>query len=205
MHDDAPYPLSKRDQILQAAVAEFQENGYAQTSMDRITIRAGVSKRTLYKHFESKENLFRSISDSMHRQFLDGVDIQYQPGRDIRQQLTDLAWAEGRILMSPDVMAMARLVISEVLRNPDLAARTQDEIDLKQVFRDMMRDATADGQLAVDDPAEAAEAFVALIKSSTFWPVMFGQPVVGQDQMAQVIDSAVETIMCRYAVDYRRA
>ncbi|MEM9638070.1 MAG: helix-turn-helix domain-containing protein, partial [Pseudomonadota bacterium] len=40
---------SKRAQIIEAAVQEFQDNGFAAASMDVISARAGVSKRTLYK------------------------------------------------------------------------------------------------------------------------------------------------------------
>ena len=47
----------KKKQIVQAAIAEFQEKGYAGASMDRISERAQVSKRTVYNHFESKDVL----------------------------------------------------------------------------------------------------------------------------------------------------
>ena len=41
--------------ILKAAVAAFRKNGYASTSMDQIAADAGVSKRTVYNHFPSKD------------------------------------------------------------------------------------------------------------------------------------------------------
>ena len=44
----------KREQIYQAAVDEFLERGFREASMDQISARAGASKRTVYKHFESK-------------------------------------------------------------------------------------------------------------------------------------------------------
>ena len=47
----------KRCAILEAAAEEFQANGFEGTSMDRVAERAGVSKRTIYNHFENKEAL----------------------------------------------------------------------------------------------------------------------------------------------------
>lgn len=193
---------AKRDQILDAAVEEFLEYGFAGTNMDRITERAGVSKRTVYKYFESKENLFRTMCDNVRLKYVEQLDIPYQKGRDIRQQLTDLAWAEGRILMSAEVMAMTKLIMSEVMRNPELAQKAQDDADLKQSFYAMMRNAAADGQLELDDPVEAGDIFISMIKHTTFWPVIFGAPVVSQEHMAHVIESAVEMMMRCYAVGY---
>ncbi len=48
----------KRMQIIQAATVLFIEQGFAATSMDKIAKQAGVSKQTVYSHFNDKENLF---------------------------------------------------------------------------------------------------------------------------------------------------
>ncbi|MDP5217757.1 TetR/AcrR family transcriptional regulator [Ruegeria sp. 2205SS24-7] len=188
----------KHAQIIDAAVAEFQEKGFAAASMDRITARAQVSKRTVYKYFESKEKLYQSIVHLFYEKFADALCMAYDPDRDIRDQLTDLARAEGHLLTSPEVMAIARLLISENLRNPQLAASVQGKIDSKRVFAEMLRDATADGQLSVDEPDEAAEQFLALLKAKAFWPVILGGDILSEAQMAKVVESAVEMMMSRY-------
>jgi len=164
---------SKYAQIIEAAVAEFQAKGFTSASMDRISIQAEVSKRTLYKYFESKENLFRSIVFELSNRFVDIFEYRYEKERNIRDQLTELAWAEGRILMMPDVMKMARMIISETLRNPELATVVQDKLDKTQIFISLMHEATNNGQLQVDDPERAGQEFVGLIKSRAFWPMVF--------------------------------
>jgi TetR/AcrR family transcriptional regulator of autoinduction and epiphytic fitness len=195
--DDTPIS-QKRGQIIEAAVAEFQEKGFAAASMDRISARAEVSKRTVYKHFESKENLFRSIVGVMSDRIADSLNIQYRSGVSIRQQLTNLAWAEGRLLTSPDVMSMARMIISETLRSPELAAQTQGKIDSTSSIVAMVRAAAEDGQLEVSDPEDVAQEFLALIKAKAFWPVIFGAEIVSQDEMARIVESSVEMILSRY-------
>jgi AcrR family transcriptional regulator len=47
-----------RDRILDAAYQLFYERGFTRISMDAVAERAGITKRTLYNHFESKDALF---------------------------------------------------------------------------------------------------------------------------------------------------
>src|SRR5471030_2046299 len=51
----------KRQAIVDAAIAEFRAFGFEATSMDKIAATAGVSKRTVYNHFPSKDELFTHI------------------------------------------------------------------------------------------------------------------------------------------------
>jgi len=53
----------KRQNIIAGAIEEFQQHGFRGAKTTRIAKRAKVSSRTLYKHFESKEALFDSISE----------------------------------------------------------------------------------------------------------------------------------------------
>ncbi|MCV6585057.1 MAG: TetR/AcrR family transcriptional regulator [Marinibacterium sp.] len=186
--------------ILSAAIAEFQDNGYAAGSMDRIAQRSGISKRTVYKYFESKENLFCSLIENLADRFAVGLDLRHDPSRPIRGQLEALAWAEGRLLMTPEVIAIARLMLSESHRNPALATKIQGRIDSISAFVRMLQGAHDHGQLVVPDPAMAAEDFLALIKHRAFWPMMFGAPLIGQDDMARIVDNSVEMMMRRYSV-----
>ena len=195
---------AKRAQIIDAGVQEFRDKGFAAASMDQVSARAGVSKRTVYKYFESKENLFLSIVTVLSERMADTLDIAYVPGRPVRAQLHALATAEGQILTSPDAMAMARMLISETLRNPELANAGQGKIDKKAMFVAMLRDADADGQLRVPDPAAAADEFLGLIKAKAFWPVIFGGDIVSEAEMAAIVDASVDIMMSHYAKDADR-
>jgi TetR/AcrR family transcriptional regulator len=54
----APDPSSARERIVQAALAIFAEQSYEAATTKAIARRAGVTERTLFKHFPSKEQLF---------------------------------------------------------------------------------------------------------------------------------------------------
>ena len=48
---------SRRDHLIETAITLFCEHGYHATGIDRILETAGVSKKTMYVHFRSKEEL----------------------------------------------------------------------------------------------------------------------------------------------------
>lgn len=200
MAEDFSPHEEKREQIFEAAVAEFQEKGFRDASMDRVSARAGASKRTVYKHFESKEKLFQELVRRHWARFASSLEVTYQKGRDIRDQLTDLGRAQGQLFTSPEVMATTKLVMSEVLRSPELVEEDKQKTDYKRYVQAMLRDAVEDGQLKTDDPNAAADEFIALIKGKAFWPVILGAPVVTEAEMNKIVEDGVAMVMSHYGV-----
>lgn len=56
-----------RKRILDAAYRLFRRQGYSRVSMDEIATATGVTKRTLYYHFESKDRLLASVLEAQHQ------------------------------------------------------------------------------------------------------------------------------------------
>ena len=55
-----------RHAILQAAYEQFYRDGFNRSGVDAIAAEAGVTKRTLYDHFESKDALLAAVLDHQH-------------------------------------------------------------------------------------------------------------------------------------------
>jgi len=55
-----------RRRIIDAAYESFWRAGYLRTSVDGIAERAGVTKRTLYAHFRSKDDLLAAVLQRHH-------------------------------------------------------------------------------------------------------------------------------------------
>jgi AcrR family transcriptional regulator len=55
-----------RKRILDAAYALFRRRGYGRVSMDEIAAATVVTKRTLYYHFESKDQLLAAVLETQH-------------------------------------------------------------------------------------------------------------------------------------------
>lgn len=56
-----------RQTILDAAYVQFRRRGYTRVSLDHIAAAARVTKRTLYYHFRSKDDLLGAVLDTQHR------------------------------------------------------------------------------------------------------------------------------------------
>lgn len=61
----APRQLLRRDerraQILRAAAQAFSRDGFAATSIDEVAKQAGITKLIVYRHFDSKSDLYRAV------------------------------------------------------------------------------------------------------------------------------------------------
>ena len=64
---------ARRLQLLDVALEKFAARGYHDTSMGEIALAAGVTKPVLYQHFQSKQELYRELLDTMGQQLLSDV------------------------------------------------------------------------------------------------------------------------------------
>ncbi|RZS43582.1 TetR family transcriptional regulator [Herbihabitans rhizosphaerae] len=53
----------RREQILDAATRVFARAGYAATSVDDVAVEAGITRVLLYRHFDSRTDLYRAVLD----------------------------------------------------------------------------------------------------------------------------------------------
>jgi AcrR family transcriptional regulator len=65
----------RRDQILAAATRAFARFGFTATSLDDIATEAHVSRVILYRHFESKTNLYRAVLDRAYAHLYAAVGV----------------------------------------------------------------------------------------------------------------------------------
>ncbi len=194
----------KNKQIIDAAIAEFQERGFAGASMDRISDRAQVSKRTVYNHFESKEALFHAINNCMLDRIQLSMDITFDPESPIREELKRLGWSQGAVLTEPCAMNMARMFLGEILRDPATAERMSRRLDMVRMVKRFLDGAVQAGALKIDDTWVAAEQFISLIKGRTFFPNLFEGKIATKAEMSAVIDETVDMFLRCYSADAQK-
>lgn len=202
MDDDAFPAGSKPAQILEAASDLFLRDGFGAVSMDAVAREAGVSKATLYAHFESKDRLFSALVKlECARLFGQGVD----------HGLDGLAPAEGltligrrfvSLLMSPKAVAGHRIVVAEAARFPELA-RTFYEAGPGPTIAKVagyLDKLNAAGLLKVPDPALAAEQFLGMLKSHLHLRLLLGmQTAPSPEDLERLITAAVHLFVRGYA------
>jgi AcrR family transcriptional regulator len=63
----------RREHILRAAARAFGRAGFAATSLDDVAQEAGVTRAILYRHFESKADLYRAVLDQAQRRLAEAT------------------------------------------------------------------------------------------------------------------------------------
>jgi TetR/AcrR family transcriptional regulator, mexJK operon transcriptional repressor len=162
----------KHTAIMGAATALFLRDGYRNTSMDQVAADAAVSKQTVYKHFEDKEQLFREIvlgvSANSEAIITDMTSVLQSSDidsiADLRTILTDLARRYIDGVLRPHVLALRRLIIAEAERFPDLARVYYEQAPARgiEVIADALCRYQEQGLLEMDDPHLAAAHFAYL-------------------------------------------
>ena len=109
----------KRLAILAAAAEQFRTLGYEATSMDSIAAVAGVSKRTVYNHFPSKDELFGEMLVQLFTRSAADLDLPYRGDASLRAQLTELMTIKIRGLADQDFLDLARVAIGEAMHAPE--------------------------------------------------------------------------------------
>jgi len=190
----------KRESIVAAAIAEFTEHGYKATSMDKISSRAEVSKRTVYNHFASKELLLEEILDSIWSKTLATTHFPYQAELPLEQQLASIANQELELLESEGFIDLSRVLFSKYFHNMELASQVMEKYSQAESgLITWIKAAQADGRLAELDPMFASTQFIALIKSFAFWPQIIGHAPSPDTQHKHIIvNSTVEMFLKQY-------
>ena len=200
----APLRLTdrKREAIVLAAIAEFRDNGFEVTSMDRIAARAEVSKRTVYNHFPSKEELFAEILQRLWCRIGELPDSAYRPGAELRQQLRAMLQSKMLTLSDSNCLDLARVALGATIHSPERAQVWLARLDEREeTFSLWIRAAQADGRLKSADPTFAANQMHALLKAFAFWPqVTFNEPVLSPEKQQQVIESALDLFLGWYEI-----
>jgi TetR/AcrR family transcriptional regulator of autoinduction and epiphytic fitness len=200
----APQRLTdrKREAIVLAAIGEFRDNGFEVSSMDRIAARAEVSKRTVYNHFPSKEELFAEILQRLWCRIGAIPDAGYRPGIALRDQLRGMLQAKMQTLSDSNCLDLARVALGATIHSPARAQIWLARLDEREeTFAAWIRDAQADGRLKAADPTFAATQMHGLLKGFAFWPqVTFNNPVLSAQEQTQVIESTLDMFLGWYEI-----
>jgi TetR/AcrR family transcriptional regulator, mexJK operon transcriptional repressor len=188
---------AKQQQILVGARQAFAELGYERTSVDLIAARAGVSKATLYNHFEDKKALFVACfseeADEMRERLL---AVLREPEGDLEPALQRIGEQLVTFILSRTVSCLYRQTIAEVARFPEIG-RTLFERGPKvthDALASYLRRWDEKGVLRIDDARSAAVQFVALCRGDLVQRSQLGLQC-GPDEVRETVARAVRTFV----------
>jgi len=112
--------VTKKELVVTAARKLFLKAGYGATSMDKIADEAGVSKRTVYSHFQNKENLFAAIMGDMCDLISGDNPNAPIPAEEPEQILKYLGLHIMESVLEPEALDVFRVVLTESIIFPEL-------------------------------------------------------------------------------------
>lgn len=193
--------------MIDAAVEMFLMHGYQGVSMDELAARAGVAKQTVYSYFDSKESLFVAMvwtltdaaSDTVHA----GVPLP-EPDESIEDFLFGYAQRQLKVVLTPTLMGLRRLVIGEASRFPELAQALYERgpkralADLAELFRQL----DDRGTLCAPDTGVAASHFNWLVMGEAVTRAMLlgDESLPGEDELSDQARQGVRVFLEAYGV-----
>lgn len=188
----------KRESILEAAISAFIEHGYDGTSMDLIAEKANSSKRTVYNHFSSKEEL---IEEAFNRNLMDAFEakqIEYDSNRSLEEQLGEFAESKMMLTRDPKRLGLMRVSLGAFITHPHMAEKA---IQFAGSYEDSLaiwlEGANKDGRLKIEDSALASEIFWSLFSGTFFWPPILLGPVEKKREK-NLKKEFIKTFLARY-------
>jgi TetR/AcrR family transcriptional regulator, regulator of autoinduction and epiphytic fitness len=182
----------KRNAILEGAIKVFTKNGFDASSMDHIADVAGVSKRTIYNHFPSKENLFQAIVADFLKQRDEIKPISYIAALSLEDQLKEFARAELFLINDPVRRGLSKLFTSVFLMDIDFGKKTRSQFEPHRAFIIWLNSAQEDQKLHFHSPELAARIFYGMVEGCLTYPALFtdGESLKNIDPLLNEIISA---------------
>ncbi len=191
----------KREAIIQAAISEFRSQGFDATSMDKIAATAEVSKRTVYNHFPSKEDLFTAILLQLWKSAASQNELTYQHERPLKEQLVEFLKGKMRMCCDVNFIDLVRVAVAATIHTPDRARDMVEKLNNQEGgIVAWIKAAQADGKLKAGDPNLMGDMLQGQLKAVAFWPqIGMGQAMLSTAQQKQVIQLTADMFLLYYA------
>ncbi|HWH88740.1 MAG TPA: TetR/AcrR family transcriptional regulator [Pseudomonas sp.] len=178
-----PKDLAKRQAILDAAKTLFLSHGYANTSMDAVASEAGVSKLTVYSHFNDKETLFSAAVVAKCEEQLPPLFFELPEGIPVENVLLNIGRGFHQLINSDESVNLHRLIMALGSQDPKLSLIFFEAGPERVVngMEGLLTKIHASGALNIDQPHNAAEHFFCLIKGAGNFRLLYGcgEPLTG--------------------------
>lgn len=150
--------------ILDAATAAFLADGYAATTIEAIARTCRVAKRTIYARWDGKPALFRAVLERLMAKWLSDAG-DWAEADDLEAALNNAAVLILAIALTPEAIALNRLLIAESGRFPELPLMLRQAGATEGTTRiaALLDRAITQGVLPPRDTVFAAEQFLHLV------------------------------------------
>ncbi|MCA0249529.1 MAG: TetR/AcrR family transcriptional regulator [Proteobacteria bacterium] len=169
-------PAERPQEILNAALAQFVETGFAGTRLDDVARRAGLSKAAIYLYFDDKLSLFQGVIRQAITANLMTVETMLAAHRGPVAELLPriLEFMAGRIEDTP-AASIAKLVIAESRAFPEIGHFYLKEVIGRglPLLEGLIRRGIAQGEFRKVDPAMTVRSLMGALLLAGLWRTVF--------------------------------
>jgi TetR/AcrR family transcriptional regulator, mexJK operon transcriptional repressor len=158
--------LLLRERILKSATELFLDAGYGSTSIESVAARAGISKRTFYDRFADKSALFAAVVHRIIELIRPPESVPLLAGAGLPEILQRLAGLILKAALSPQAIALHRLVTGESSRFPELAYAVETEgrqSEATDLIAGLLAREQRNAKIATEDQRFAADQFIYMV------------------------------------------
>jgi TetR/AcrR family transcriptional repressor of mexJK operon len=187
----------KRSAIVHAARRLFLEGGYAKTSMDGIADAAGVGIKTVYRHFENKDDLFSAVMraacnpsafDELSGEEQEKAKQAEQPwfSKPPRTALLMAGVEYLQHVLSAEQLALYRVVTQDAHLFPELGKHYREQVIERrdEVFGRYLDRWAPAAKWKIKDKRAAAVTFSGLLKAGLFEDALHGLRRIDEPEIA---------------------
>lgn len=190
----------KREAIIDAAKTAFNEFGVQATSMDKLAELAQVSKRTVYNHFSSKEDLVMYLVTDLWQKAVVNVSFDYDKNKTTEEQLLTWVNYEIALICTKEYLDLSRVAIGHLFYNLEALQQEMEKLAGQSTsLQKWLKAAVDDNKLDIQDIEYASFQLHSLIEGSCFWPQLTGcKPLLTPKETTFVANETVKMFMARY-------
>jgi AcrR family transcriptional regulator len=173
------------DKILDIATALFLSRGFGATSIEAVASRARISKRTFYHRFRDKGELYRAVVRRMLQHWLPEFEAAFDAPATLDILLERSATRMLALALSPEALALRRLLLAEAERFPELVEIAIEQGATRAIERiaALLEEERRAGRIALDDCRFAAMQFQEMVLSIPLRRAMgFGTPLSEEER-----------------------
>ncbi|MGB8695955.1 TetR/AcrR family transcriptional regulator [Acinetobacter sp.] len=196
-----PKNLEKRQQILTAAKKLFLKCGYHGSSMNQIAQEAGVTKLTVYNHFQDKANLFVCAIAATCEELISARPLNLQADSDFNKEFIHACDLALNIINLPEAIKLELLLLELAAEQNPLAQKFYNASHLRMnaVWENFFQQAIDLGFIQAEELKTLTWLIVSLLLGVRHHEVLLGiRAIPTAAEKQQIILSSIELFMLKY-------
>lgn len=181
--------LSKtRHKVIQVAKALFTEISVYKATMNDIAKAANISRRTLYMHFKSKEEIYQKVVeyqvDSINEKLQKAADSSLAPDRKLKFYII------ARFNVIDNLVRSNKYIRYDFIFNNIRVEQLRKRIDVKEchLLEQILKDGKQQGLFNINDPSSFAKTLLIMFKSLEQPFILIGHKKRNYQSLTEYVD-----------------